>query len=66
MKRETLGQYVAEVCVGLDDERQAMARLEKDFQARRLTGFSNYESTLDSLRSDPRFVDLLGRMGLKP
>ena len=45
---------------------QALAWLEKDFQARSgLLSRVRWESPFESLRSDPRFADLLKRMGLK-
>jgi len=66
-KHESLGQYIAEVYIGLGDNRQALVWLEKDFQARSgLLASVTTNPLFDSLRSDPGFVDLLGRMGLNP
>jgi serine/threonine protein kinase/Flp pilus assembly protein TadD len=65
-KHEALGQDMAAVYAGLGDKDQAFAWLEKDFQARSgLLSRVRWESSFDSLHSDPRFTDLLRRMGLK-
>lgn len=66
-KRESLGQYLAAVYTGLGDKDEAFAWLEKDFEAR--SGFLDFvivDVGFDPLRSDPRYADLLRRMGLKP
>jgi eukaryotic-like serine/threonine-protein kinase len=66
-KREALGQYIAAVYVGFGDTAQAFAWLEKDFQARSgLLEFIIANSLFDSIRGDPRYADLLNRMGLRP
>ncbi|MEK6322717.1 MAG: protein kinase [Acidobacteriota bacterium] len=66
-RREALGQYLAAVYAGLDDKDQAFAWLEKDFQAHSGTlDFVTVKAGFDSLRSDPRYADLLRRMGLRP
>lgn len=60
------GLFLAGVYAGLGDKDQAFAWLEKDFQQR-----SGQLPTLawrlhfEGLRSDPRFADLLRRIGLK-
>jgi tetratricopeptide (TPR) repeat protein len=65
-KRESLAQYQAAVYAGLGDKDQAFAWLEKGFQARSATlVFVVSDLTFDPLRSDPRYTDLLRRMGLK-
>src|SRR5438105_1618048 len=66
-RHEAVGQDLAAVYAGLGDKDQAFAWLEKDFQARsgllpRVRWYVPYES----LRSDPRYADLLRRMGLQP
>jgi eukaryotic-like serine/threonine-protein kinase len=66
-RHEALGVDLASIYAGLGDKDQAFAWLEKDFQARsgflpRVRWYVPYES----LRSDPRFADLLRRIGLKP
>ena len=64
-KRESLAQYQAAVHAGLGDKDQAFAWLEKGFQARNATlVFLITDLTFDPLRSDPRYADLLRRMGL--
>src|SRR5437016_12747522 len=64
-RREALGRDVAGVYAGLGDKDQAFAWLEKDFQARSgMLVRIRWEFAFESLRSDPRFADLLRRMGL--
>ena len=57
----------AVVYVGLGDKEQAFAWLEKAYEER--TNFLAYlkvQTTFDPLRSDPRFADLVRRVGLPP
>ena len=51
----------------MGDKDQAFAWLEKDFQQRsgELPNIT-WRLGFEDLRSDPRFADLLKRMGLKP
>ena len=63
--KEAIGQYLAAVYVGLGDQDQAFEWLEKDFQARNgKLAEIRWQMQFDSLRTDPRFNDLLKRMGL--
>ncbi|MGH9873549.1 MAG: FlgO family outer membrane protein [Pyrinomonadaceae bacterium] len=64
-KREAFPGDLAAVFAGLGDKDQAFSWLEKDFQARtgRLARV-RYLMPFESLRSDPRYADLLRRMGL--
>ena len=64
-RREAIGQNVAAVYAGLGDKEQAFAWLEKDFQARSgdLVRIKWYPA-FDSIRNDPRFKDLLKRIGI--
>jgi serine/threonine-protein kinase len=67
-RHEAVGQYLADVYAGLGDRDQAFTWLERDFERRsgnRLP-FSKWWFTFDDLRGDPRFGDLMHRMGLKP
>jgi serine/threonine protein kinase/tetratricopeptide (TPR) repeat protein len=67
-RREAIGQYLAEVYAGLGDRDQAFAWLEKDFErhsGNRLP-FAKWWFTFDDLRGDPRFADLMHRIGLNP
>jgi len=65
-RRESPGLYLAEVYAGLGEKDQAFAWLEKDFQARSsLLNLLNF-FPLDPLRDDPRYADLLRRVGLRP
>src|SRR5688572_27039025 len=64
-RRESTGQQIAAVCVGLGDVNQAFMWLEKDFQARsgdliRMRWYPPFQS----VRGDPRYKDLLKRMGM--
>ena len=64
-RKEAIGQYLAAVYVGLGDKDKAFEWLEKDFQARngKLTEI-RWQLQFESLRDDPRFKDMLKRMGL--
>jgi TolB-like protein/Tfp pilus assembly protein PilF len=56
---------LVQVYIGLGDNDQAFAWLEKAFQERSyLMSFLKVEPMVDPLRSDPRFDDLLRRIGL--
>jgi TolB-like protein/Tfp pilus assembly protein PilF len=57
---------IAMVHVGLQDKDEAFAWLQRAFDQRSLwLGYLNVEPQLDPLRSDPRFQELLGRIGLR-
>ena len=59
--------YFAIVYAGLGQKDQAFAELEKAFQERSdFLLFLKVWDTMASLRSDPRFADLLRRIGLPP
>ena len=66
-KQEAAGLYVAGVYGGLNDKDQAFAWLEKDLQQRnsQLPDVA-WWFTYDGLRGDPRYADLVRRMGLQP
>jgi serine/threonine-protein kinase len=66
-RRESIGQNVADVYAGLGDKDQAFAWLERDFQQHsgRLPDIT-WWFTFDDLRGDPRYADLVRRMGLTP
>jgi serine/threonine protein kinase/Flp pilus assembly protein TadD len=64
-RKEAIGQYIAAVYVGLGDKDKAFEWLEKDFQARNgKLAEIRWQIQFESLRDDPRFKDLLKRMGL--
>ena len=66
-KHEALGQDVAAIYAGLGDKDQAFAWLEKDFETSSgQLARVRWEPPFEPLRSDPRFADLVRRMGLKP
>ena len=67
-RREAVGQYLADVYAGLGDRDQAFTWLERDVERRsgiRLP-FAKWWFTFDDLRGDPRYAELMHRMGLKP
>ena len=66
-KREAIGQNIAMIYVGLGENDQALVWLNRDFYAHsgELPG-SRWELPFEPLRSDPRFQDLLRRVGLAP
>jgi tetratricopeptide (TPR) repeat protein len=59
--------YVARVHAGLGENAEAMALLNRAFRERsdQLTGL-RVDPAFDRMRADPRFVDLLRRIGLTP
>jgi eukaryotic-like serine/threonine-protein kinase len=62
-------RLIARIYAGLGDKDNAFAYLEKSYEDRSIeTGFSTIkvDPTFDSLRSDPRFADLVRRMNLQP
>ena len=64
-RKEAIGQYIAAVYVGLDDKDKAFEWLEKDFQVRNgKLAEIKWQLQFESLRDDPRFKDLINRMGL--
>ena len=64
-KRQAMGHDIARVYVGLGDKEKAFAWLEKDLQSRDSTmAFWLYQVPLITLRDDPRFKDLVKRMGM--
>jgi len=62
---EALGMYLSAVYAGLGDKEQAFAWLEKDFQQHSGTlTFVTWSFPFDDLRADPRYADLVRRIGL--
>ena len=64
-RKQAVGQYVAAIYAGLGDKNKAFEWLEKDFQARngKLVEV-RWQVQFETLRDDPRYKDLLKRMGL--
>ncbi|HYV04259.1 MAG TPA: protein kinase [Blastocatellia bacterium] len=64
-RRQANGYDLARIYIGLGEKDLAVSWLEKDFKAHNAT-LPNflYIPPLDSLRDDPRFKDLAGRIGL--
>ncbi len=64
---EAGGQAIATVYCGLGDLDQAFYWLEKDFQRRSAElQFITNRVPFEQLRRDPRYADLIRRMGLRP
>jgi serine/threonine protein kinase/tetratricopeptide (TPR) repeat protein len=65
-KQEPISSYqFALVFAGLGEKDQALAALEKTFREKStLLTYVNMDARFDPLRHDPRFTDLLHRMGL--
>jgi hypothetical protein len=56
---------IARVYAGLGNKDQAFASLEQGYQGRDYNlPYLRVDQTFDSLRSDPRFSDLVRRIGL--
>ena len=66
-RREAIGLNLAGVYAGLGEKDQAYAWLEKDYQQRSgLLPYITWYFSFEDLRSDPRYADLVRRMGLTP
>jgi Flp pilus assembly protein TadD len=66
-EREAVGQHLAAVYYGLGDKDQAFAWLEKDFEEHSAELQHIMERVqFEQIRSEPRGVDLIRRMGLNP
>ena len=66
-KGEANGHYIARVYASLGDRDQVFTWLEKDFrQHSGLLPLITWWFSFDDLRSDPRYADLVCRMGLEP
>jgi len=63
-RKETPGIFIAGVYAGLGDKDKAFHWLEKDFQEKGEIGFVRWRVQFESLHDDPRYKDLLKRMGL--
>ena len=58
--------WIAKIYAALNEKEQAFAWLERGLAAGAIGTFYKDEPVWDTIRSDPRFADLLWRMGLKP
>lgn len=59
--------YIAIIYLGLGDRQQTFDWLDKAYEARsNWLPWLEVEPKLDSLRSDPRYADLVRRIGLRP
>jgi len=58
--------WIAKIYSVMGDKDQAFVWLERGLAAGSIGAFYRDESAWDNLRSDPRFPDLLKRMGVPP
>ena len=63
-RKESNGRHVASVYAGLGEKDKAFEWLEKDYQTKADLTWISWEIPYETLRDDPRFKDLLKRMGL--
>ncbi len=63
-RKESLGFYLAGVYAGLGDKDKAFEWLEKGFQNKEELAAIRWRIPYESLRDDPRYKNLLKRMGL--
>jgi len=59
-------QWIAKIYAALNEKEQALAWLERGLAAGAIGTFYKDESVWDPIRGDPRFADLLRRMGIPP
>ena len=64
VRKESKGQYIAAVYAGLGEKDKAFEWLEKDFRTQADLTTIRWAIPYEPLRNDPRFKDLLKRMGL--
>lgn len=66
-KGDAVAMFLAGAYVGLNDKDKALALLERDFQQHsgQLPAMTCW-ITLEGLRSDARYADLVRRIGLNP
>ncbi len=60
------GLWIAKIYAALNDREMAFSWLERGLAAGASGGFLKDEPVWDPIRSDPRFADLLRRIGIKP
>jgi len=58
--------YIAKVYATLNDKEMALSWLDRGLAAGAIGSFYKDEPVWDPIRSDPRFADLLQRMGIPP
>jgi len=63
-RKESNARYIAAIYARLGEKDKAFAWLEKAFQAQEDLGDSRWRIPYESIRDDPRYKDLLKRMGL--
>jgi len=66
MSGENLSEahWIAKIYAALNEREQAFMWLERGLNVGAITAFYKEDPIWDSLRSDPRFGDLLKRMGI--
>jgi TolB-like protein len=63
-KKQSPGLFIAAVYSGLGDKNKAFEWLEKDFQNKEDVGYIKWRIAFEPLRDDPRYKDLMKRIGL--
>ncbi len=58
--------WIAKIYAALNEKELALTWLERGLAAGAITVFYKDEPVWDAVRSDPRFADLLRRMGITP
>jgi len=58
--------WIAKVYAALNEKEMALTWLERGLAAGAIAAFYRGEPVWDPIRSDPRFADLLRRIGLPP
>ena len=61
---QSQAQWIAKVYAALNEKEQALTWLERGLDAGAIGGFVKDEPVWDPIRNDPRFADLLLRMGI--
>ena len=56
--------WIAKIYATLNEKEQALTWLERGFETGAIGGFYKDEPVWDPIRNDPRFTDLLRRMGI--
>jgi len=55
--------WIAKVYAALNEKEMAFSWLERGLAAGAIAGFYKDEAVWDTIRTDPRFADVVGRMG---
>jgi hypothetical protein len=58
--------WIAKIYAALNEKEMALSRLERGVTTGAIGAFYKDEPVWDTIRGDPRFADLLRRMGVTP